>query len=72
MIETVFLKNIGKFFNITFSGLFGDILNFFLENKAWKEFQEVIVEYKKAFVSNLVVVQLGSIKRPFIANNLVW
>ena len=47
------------------------ILKFFSENKDWKKFQEVIVEYKKAFVTNLEVPQLGSIERPFMTN-LVW
>ena len=40
-------------------------MKFFAENKAWKEFQKVIVEYKKAFVPNLELLQLGSIKRLF-------
>ena len=40
-------------------------MKFFSENKAWKEFQKMIVEYKKAFVPSLELLQLGSIKRLF-------
>ena len=55
------------------SQIYKSFINFFRlpENKAWKEFQEVILEYEKAFVPNLEVLQLSSIKRPFFAN-LVW
>ena len=61
MIEIVFPKNIIKSDNllVTFSGLSEDIiLKFFSENKACKEFEEVIVEYKKAFVPKLAVLKL--------------
>ena len=70
----VFLKHIMKTNNIliAFFRFIGDIiLKFFSANKAWKEFQEVILEYKKAFVPNLEVWQLVSIKRSFIVNR-VW
>ena len=57
-------QSFNKFFTII-----GDIImKFFSANKAWKEFQEVIMEYRKAFVTNLVVLQLGIINRQFIAN----
>ena len=47
------------------------ILKYFSENKAWKEFQKVIVDYRKAFEPNLEVLQLGSTNRLLIVN-LVW
>ena len=70
VIELAFHKNIMKSNNILINK-FNIILKFFFENKACNEFQELIVEYKKAFVPNLAVLKLSSIKRPFIAN-LVW
>ena len=44
----------GHSFGLELNLLVGDIiLKFFSENRTKEEFQEVIVEYKKAFVPNL-------------------
>ena len=61
-------NEIKQSFNNIFAIIGGIIMKFFSANKAWKEFQEVIMEYRKAFVPNLAVLQLGSINRQFIAS----
>ena len=55
----IFLNNYCRYLHIYIHIYTVDI------HKAWKKFQEVIVEYKKTFVPNLAVLQLGSIKSSF-------